>query len=421
MPAESARLFMMAFIAAVIASTLLKLWLLWRHARHVAAHRDAVPARFADRITLAEHRKAADYTQAKIVLALPALAVDLVVLFALTLGGGLQYLHEALAGRFEGHLYGVVLIGCVVLLLSAADLPVSIWRQFVVEARFGFNRMTPALFVVDLFKQAGLTIALGGPLLFVVLVLMERMGDLWWLYVWIVWTGFNLLMIWAYPSFIAPLFNKFSPLADESLKARIEALLARCGFRSNGLFVMDGSKRSAHGNAYFTGLGRNKRIVFFDTLIERLTPEETEAVLAHELGHFHHRHVLKRIVLMFGAALVFLYALALLMQTSWFFAGLGVMQSGTAMALILFSLALPHFLFPVSPLGSYLSRRHEFEADRYAASNASPAMLVSALVKLYQDNAATLTPDPIYSSFYDSHPPASLRIQALERQPGTAG
>ena len=411
---------MTAFVAAVLASTLLKLWLLWRHARHVAAHREAVPPRFAERISLADHRKAADYTLARIRVALPAIAIDLAVLFALTLGGGLQWLHDATARVLDGHLQGVVLIGSVVLLMSAADLPVAIWRQFVVEARFGFNRMTPGLFVADLAREAGLTIALGGPLVYVVLILMERMGDLWWIYVWIVWTAFNVLMIWAYPSVIAPLFNKFTPLDDQALKTRIEALLARCGFRSNGLFVMDGSKRSAHGNAYFTGLGRNKRIVFFDTLVERLTPEETEAVLAHELGHFHHRHVVKRIVAMFAIALAFLFGLAQLMETTWFYTGLGISQPGTAVALVLFAQALPHFLFPLSPLGSYLSRRHEYEADRYAARHASPAMLVSALVKLYQDNAATLTPDPVYSTFYDSHPPAALRVQALEKSPGMA-
>ena len=414
MAPDSARLFSLLFIAAVALSVALKLWLLARQAKHVATHRDRVPERFAERISLADHQKAADYTQAKIRLALPALAIETTLLLLLTLGGGLQWLHEHVSLAFDGHGYGVALVGVTLFLLSIADLPVTIWRQFVVEARFGFNRTTPRLFTVDLAKQAALSILLGAPLLYVVLVLMASMGEQWWLYVWGVWAAFNLLMLWAYPAFIAPLFNKFTPLEDASLRERIESLLGRCGFRSSGLFVMDGSKRSAHGNAYFTGLGRNKRIVFFDTLIERLSPQETEAVLAHELGHFHHRHVIKRVLIMFGAALAFLFALAQLMDTDWFFAGLGVAQGNTALALLLFALALPPFLFPLSPLGSLLSRRHEYEADRYAARNASPDMLVSALVKLYQDNAATLTPDPVYSSFYDSHPPAALRIRALE-------
>jgi STE24 endopeptidase len=414
MAPDSARLFSLLFIAAVALSVALKLWLLMRQARHVAAHRDRVPGRFAERISLADHQKAADYTQAKIRLAIPSLAIETIVLLLLTLGGGLQWLHELASGVVDGNLYGLLLVGATLFLLSLADLPVSIWRQFVVEARFGFNRMTPRLFVADLAKQTALSIVLGAPLLYVVLFLMGSMGDRWWLFVWIVWAAFNLLMLWAYPAFIAPLFNKFTPLDNPTLRERIEALLDRCGFRSSGLFIMDGSKRSAHGNAYFTGLGRNKRIVFFDTLIDRLSPQEAEAVLAHELGHFHHRHVVKRVLVMFGAALVFLFVLAQLMNTGWFFAGLGVAQGNTALALLLFALALPPFLFPLSPLGSLLSRRHEYEADRYAARNASPDMLVSALVKLYQDNAATLTPDPVYSSFYDSHPPATLRIRALE-------
>lgn len=409
--------FSVVFLLALLITLSLKFWLLRRQAVHVAAHRDVVPGQFAERVSLAEHRKAADYTIAKARLAVPAMLIDIGLVLALTLGGGLQGIHEQIWSEISGLTYGVVLIGSVMLLTSLVELPLSIYRQFGLEARFGFNRMTPALFVADLAKQALLAVVIGIPLLYAVLWLMAGMGEYWWLYVWLFWMGFNVLMLWAYPALIAPLFNKFTPLVDPALKARIESLLTRCGFRSNGLFVMDGSKRSAHGNAYFTGLGNNKRIVFFDTLIERLTPVETEAVLAHELGHFRHRHIIKRIVLLFAGALGFLWLLAQLMQTGWFFSGLGVtnpLAHNTAMALMLFMLALPPFVFPLAPLSSLLSRKHEYEADRYAAEHASADDLISALVKLYQDNAATLTPDPLYSCFYDSHPPAALRIRALQ-------
>lgn len=403
-----------AFLTALLISLSIKLWLLWRQMRHVAAHRATVPAAFADRISLTDHQKAADYTLAKARTAIAPLFTELGLVLWLTLGGGLEWLHTVTANHFSGLHYGVVLIVTTMMFFSIIDLPFSLHRQFVIEARFGFNRTTVGLFVTDLVKQTALSAALGIPLLYAVLWLMNQMGYAWWLYVWMLWTGFNLLMLWAYPAFIAPLFNKFSPLADAALAERIEKLLTRCGFRSKGLFVMDGSKRSAHGNAYFTGLGNNKRIVFFDTLIERLTPSETEAVLAHELGHFRHRHIVQRMVLMFGGALGFLYLLAQLMQAPWFFAGLGVTVQNTALALLLFMFALPPFLFPLSPMGSLLSRRHEYQADRYAAQHAAASELISALVKLYQDNAATLTPDPVYSSFYDSHPPAALRIRALQ-------
>ena len=409
-----------AFLAALLISLALKLWLFWRQARHVAAHRGAVPPAFADRISLDSHQKAADYTRAKVRAAILPLFAEVGLVLWLTLGGGLQTLHEITASQLDGLHYGVVLIVLTMVLSSLIDLPFSLHRQFVIEARFGFNRMTLGLFLSDLLKQTALSAAIGVPLLYAVLWLMDDMGEGWWLYVWLLWASFNLLMLWAYPAFIAPLFNKFSPLADTALVERIEQLLARCGFRSKGLFVMDGSKRSAHGNAYFTGLGNNKRIVFFDTLIERLTPSETEAVLAHELGHFRHRHIVQRIVLMFGGALAFLWLLAQLMHADWFFAGLGVSAQNTATALLLFAFALPPFLFPLSPLGSLLSRRHEYQADRYAAQHAAANELVSALVKLYQDNAATLTPDPVYSSFYDSHPPAALRIRALQSLPAPA-
>lgn len=307
----------------------------------------------------------------------------------------------------------MALIFSVMLISGVIDLPLALYTQFVIEEKFGFNRMTLKLFIVDLLKQTALGIAIGTPVLLAVLWLMAQMGSLWWLYVWLFWCAFNLLILFIYPTWIAPLFNKFTPLDNAPLKARIESLLQRCGFATSGLFVMDGSLRSNHGNAYFTGFGKTKRIVFFDTLLNRLQPAEVEAVLAHELGHFKHRHVIKRIVLLFGLSLGFLAALGQLMSADWFFNGLGVTTQNTALALILFFLVVPVFTFLLTPLMSLLSRRHEFEADRYAAAHASADDLVKALVKLYEDNAATLTPDPLHSLFYDSHPPAALRVERL--------
>jgi STE24 endopeptidase len=295
------------------------------------------------------------------------------------------------------------------------DLPLSLYRQFVIEARHGFNRMTLGLFFSDLVKQTLLGVAIGAPVVLAVLWLMGAMGNLWWLYVWLFWSAFNLLVMFVYPTWIAPLFNKFSPLEDGEMKRCIEALLTRCGFRSSGLFVMDGSKRSSHGNAYFTGFGNNKRIVFFDTLLNRLAPPEIEAVLAHELGHFRRHHVIKHIALMFAGSLVLLWLLGQLIDAPWFYAGLGVPAQNTALALILFFLVIPVFTFPFTPLTSYLSRRNEFEADAYAAEHASATDLIRALVKLYQDNASTLTPDPLHSLFHDSHPPAAQRIARLQQ------
>lgn len=397
-------------------TTALRAWLALRQLRHVQARRDAVPAEFADRITPDEHRKAADYTSAKTRLALVELVVDAALLLAFTFGGLLTAFDQFWRGMFDaaGYAHGLALFASVGIAGFLVGLPFSLYRTFVLEARFGFNKMTPALYLGDLLKQLLLTVLIGAPLLLAVLWLMGAMGSLWWLYVWATWLGFNLLVLLLYPTFIAPLFNKFSPLADGEMKSRIEALLARCGFASSGLFVMDGSKRSAHGNAYFTGFGRAKRIVFFDTLLEKLAPAEVEAVLAHELGHFKHRHVWKRIAMMAALSLAFLWLLGQLIDQPWFYAGVNVGAGGTAMALILFSLLLPVFTFPVAPLMSWLSRRHEFEADAYAAQQAGSGDLISALVKLYRDNAATLTPDPLHSLFYDSHPPASQRIAHLK-------
>jgi len=408
--------FTVIFLIAVAVTAATRLWLAGRHIRHVLAHRGEVPPEFAASVTLSAHQKAADYTAAKTRIGRWETLVSVALLLVFTLGGGLQFLADAWTGAFRagGHAHGMALVASVAVIGGIVDLPFSIYRVFVIEERFGFNRMTPRLFIADLAKQIALGAALGLPLLFAVLWLMDRMGDYWWLYVWLAWMAFNLVILAIYPTVIAPLFNKFTPLADESLKARIEALLARCGFRARGLFVMDGSKRSSHGNAYFTGLGAAKRIVFFDTLMQRLAPQEIEAVLAHELGHFKHRHVVKRIAMVAVASLGFLAALGYLIRQDWFFNGLGVQTPSTALALLLFFMVLPAFTFLFHPLASIYSRRHEYEADAYAARQASAGDLVRALVKLYQDNAATLTPDPIHSAFYDSHPPAALRIARLQ-------
>lgn len=405
--------FSFVFILALCATVALRCWLAARQLKHVAAHREAVPAQFAGRITLGSHQKAADYSMTRTRLGFLSLAIEVAVLLAFTLGGGLQVLHDWWATRLDGLAYGVALIFSVMAISSLVDLPLSLYTQFVVEEKFGFNRMTLKLFFADLAKQTLLGALIGTPVLLAVLWLMAQAGSLWWLYTWVFWCVFNLLILLIYPTWIAPLFNKFTPLADNELKARIENLLTRCGFASSGLFVMDGSKRSNHGNAYFTGLGKSKRIVFFDTLLSRLQGGEIEAVLAHELGHFKHRHVMKRIVLMFSLSLGFLAVLGQLMTADWFYRGLGVSTQNTALALILFFLVVPVFTFLLTPLSSLLSRRHEFEADRYAAEHASASELTNALVKLYEDNAATLTPDPLHSLFYDSHPPAALRIAHL--------
>ena len=407
--------FTLLFLAALALTTLLRLWLARRHLRHIAAHRGAVPEAFRDSIALAAHQRAADYTTARVRLGLLDVIVGALLVLALTLGGLLQAMHDGwTALGLGGIAHGLAFIAGLAVLSSLLDLPFSLWRTFVIEERFGFNKMTLRLFLIDLAKGALLGAAIGLPLLAAVLWLMAKMGEAWWLYVWLVWLGFNLLALAIYPTLIAPLFNKFTPLADAVLKERIEALLARCGFRASGLFVMDGSKRSAHGNAYFTGFGQAKRIVFFDTLLEKLAPGEVEAVLAHELGHYKRRHVWKRIAVLALASLAFLWLLGRLIGAPWFYAGLGMQGQDTAAALVLFSLAVPLFVFPLAPLMSALSRRHEFEADAYAAEQTRAGDLVAALVKLYRDNAATLTPDPLYSAFYDSHPPAAARIAQLQ-------
>ncbi len=408
--------FGLAFLAALALTTATRLWLSSRHVRHIAAHRDAVPAEFAGRIPLDAHRKAADYNVAKArVGAVETLAAAALTL-AFTFGGGLQLLADLWdrALRTGGYANGIALIVSVVVISSVVDLPFGLYRTFVIEARFGFNRMTLRLFVTDMIKGAALGAVFGIPLVFVVLWLMSTTGGLWWLAVWGVWVAFSLLVAAVYPTLIAPLFNRFSPLADADLRGRIESLLAKCGFRAKGLFVMDGSKRSSHGNAYFTGFGAAKRIVFFDTLISRLAPQEVEAVLAHELGHFSRHHVWKRMLVGSALGLALLWLLGWLMPQPWFTASLGVSSPSTAMALILFFMIVPAFTFLLKPLGSLYSRLHEFEADAYAARYADAGDMVRALVKLYEDNAATLTPDPLHSAFYDSHPPAPVRIARLQ-------
>jgi len=408
--------FTAVFLAALALTLGLRLWLARRHIRHIARCRERVPAEFSLHIDLPAHQKAADYSSARTRLGMIDVLVGAALLYALTLGGALQALHDAWLGVFgaAGYAQGIALFVSVALIAGLIDLPLSLYRTFVIEARFGFNKMTLGLFFADLAKQTLIGAALGLPLLACVLWLMQRMGEQWWLYVWITWIVFNLVVLTLYPTLIAPLFNKFTPLADAGLKTRIEALLAKCGFRAQGLYVMDSSRRSSHGNAYFTGFGAAKRIVLFDTLIARLAPAEIEAVLAHELGHFWHHHVWKRMAALFALSLGFLWVLGFVMKQDWFYAGLNVQAHSTALALMLFFLVVPVFTFLLHPLTSLYSRMHEYEADAYAAQRTASADLIHALVKLYQDNAATLTPDPLYSAFYDSHPPALLRIARLQ-------
>lgn len=403
------------FVVVLTGTTLARVWLALRQLRHVRRHRDDVPTPFAADIPLPAHRKAADYTAAKVKLGLLNLTVDFLLVLVWTLGGGLATLDDGWRSLGWGPINtGVLAIASFALANVLIGLPLSLYSTFGIETEFGFNRTTVRTYVLDLLKTLLLAVILGGPLLYAALFLMAIAGHRWWLFVWGLWFGFSLVMTWAYPRFIAPLFNKFSPLADEALKSRIETLLERCGFQSKGVFVMDGSTRSAHGNAYFTGFGNNKRIVFFDTLIEKLEPAEIEAVLAHELGHFRLRHVIQRLLLTGALGLAALALLGWLTAQDWFYMGLGVPAPSNYMALLLFALLLPPFLFVFEPLASAWSRRHEFQADNYAKRWADGRALVRALVKLYRDNASTLTPDPLHSAFYDSHPPALARIARLQ-------
>ena len=413
--------FSVLFLVFLVSSVALQFWLSSRQIRHILQHKSAVPEKFASKIPLEAHQKAADYSVAKSKFGLFMLFIEVAILLCFTFFGGLQLIASTLFSLIgDGMIYQISLIAAFATISGIIDLPFAYYRQFSLEERSGFNKMKPALFFRDLVVSTLIGAAIGLPLLWVILTLMAKAGDLWWLYTWIVWTVFQLLMMIIFPTWIAPLFNKFTPLADESLRDRINGLMQRVGFAASGLFVMDGSKRSAHGNAYFSGFGANKRIVFFDTLLERLQPAEMEAVLAHELGHFKLNHIKKRMVLLFIFSLGFLALLGYLKQQVWFYTGLGVnpqllLASNDAMALLLFMLCLPVFTFIFSPLSALASRKHEFEADAFAAKYTKADDLVSALVKLYEDNASTLTPDPLHSAFYDSHPPAAIRIAHLEK------
>ena len=422
MPSEALTLL---FAAALLASIALKFWLVGRQMRHVAAHRDAVPEPFRNTVSLAAHQKAADYTLAKGRFGLLATAFGAAVLLGWTLLGGLDALNavlrESVAPRFGPMAYQLALLGAFVVVSALIDLPFELVSTFRIEQRFGFNRMTWRLYLVDMLKGAAVGIAIGMPVAALILWIMGATGALWWLWAWAAWMVFNLAALVLYPTVIAPLFNTFEPLADASLEQRVQALMARCGFASKGLFVMDGSKRSAHANAYFTGFGAAKRVVFFDTLLGKLTAGEVEAVLAHELGHFKHKHVIKRVLAMFAISLAGFALLGWVSTRAWFYSALGATSSvgvpNDALALLLFMLVVPVFGFFIGPLFARLSRRHEFEADAYACAQASGAELAAALLKLHEDNAATLTPDPLYASFYYSHPPASQRLAALMPQP----
>jgi STE24 endopeptidase len=412
------------FAAALMASLLVKFWLATRQMRHVAAHRDVVPAAFAQTITLAAHQKAADYTLAKGRFGLLTTAFGAAVLLGWTLLGGLDALNvtvrDAIEPRFGAMAYQLALLAAFTLIGGLLDLPFELYSTFRIEQQFGFNRMTWRLYVADMLKGAVVGALIGLPIAALILWLMGATGSLWWLWAWGAWMVFNLAILVLYPTVIAPLFNKFQPLADESLKARVQTLMQRCGFQAKGLFVMDGSKRSAHANAYFTGMGAAKRVVFFDTLLSKLTPGEVEAVLAHELGHFKHKHVTKRIVSMFAMSLAGFALLGWLSNQAWFYTALGAQPSlaapNDALALLLFLMVVPMFGFFVSPLFAQLSRKHEFQADAYACAQSSGQDLAAALLKLHEDNASTLTPDPLYVRFYYSHPAALERLAAIQLQ-----
>ena len=406
------------FAAALLIGMVLKFWLASRQIRHVAQHSDAVPAAFANQISLAAHQKAAHYTIAKSRFGLLELALGAAVLLGWTLLGGLDLLNQWLMDFMGAGLWQqLALLAAFAFIGSLIDLPMTLYQTFVLEERFGFNKMTFKLWLVDLFKSTLIGAAIGLPIVAMILWVMGALGPLWWLWAWALWMAFNLLLLVIYPTFIAPIFNKFKPLEDEALKARVTALMQRCGFAAKGLFVMDGSKRSAHANAYFTGFGASKRVVFYDTLLAKLSAPEVDAVLAHELGHFKHKHIIKRIVSMFALSLAGFALLGWLATRTWFYTGLGVTPNlagpNDAPALLLFMMAAPVFSFFLSPLFAQLSRKHEFEADAYAVQQTSGADLSTALLKLYEDNASTLTPDPLFVKFYYSHPPASERLTRM--------
>jgi STE24 endopeptidase len=402
------------FLVFLALSFAVEWWLSRRQAAHVRAHREAVPPAFRETITLEAHRKAADYTLDKNRLGHIDRIIGAIILLLFTLGGGINAVQSLWSGfGLSALATGVGVILTTLFLIQLLELPIGLYQTFVIEERYGFNRNTPKQFAIDLGLQLLLSVAIGAPLLALLLWVMDSVGQYWWLLAWAILMGFSILMSWAFPTFIAPLFNKFTPLQDETLKKRIETLLERCGFHSKGIFVMDGSRRSGHGNAYFTGIGDSKRIVFFDTLVNSLEHDELEAVLAHELGHFKRKHVLKMLLTSAALMLVGFALLGWLSGQDWFYGGLGVETRSNATALLLFMLISPVFTLFLQPVIAYFQRRHEFEADDFAASHTRPAHLISALVKLYRENASTLTPDPLYSAFHYSHPPAAIRIANL--------
>ena len=406
--------FTILFLVMLLISTLMRLYLSQRQINVVTQNRAQVPATFSDKISLEDHQKAADYTTTKVKFGRLPLFYDITLLLIWTLGGGLEWLDQnILALELDPIVTGITVILSYTLLSSLLDLPFSLYNTFVIEEKFGFNRTTIKTFFVDMIKGSLLGLVIGVPLLYIVLWLMQQTGDQWWIYTWLVISGFSLFMMWVYPTWIAPIFNKFEPLEEGETLNRITNLLNRCGFNSNGIFVIDGSKRSSHGNAYFSGFGRNKRIVFFDTLLKMLNDDELEAVLAHELGHFKKKHIIKGMIISFSITLIALATLAWFMKADWFYSALGVSQASTYMALLLFTLVMPVFTFAFQPLFSLFSRKNEFEADAFAAEQTNADHLITALVGLYRENANTLTPDPLYSAFYDSHPPAPVRIAHL--------
>ena len=410
-------LFTYIFLFSLCLGILIQWILVQKHINCVCSNRNNVPEAFNEKISLEAHQKAADYTEAKVKTGLVELVIGSALLLLWTLAGGLQFLDNWLRtfGMSE-ILTGTTLILSIFAIMTILELPLSLFKIFKIEQSFGFNKMTPKIFFVDLLKNTIVGFLIGAPLLLFILWIMQNSGTYWWIYVWFTWLTFSLLMMWAYPAFIAPIFNKFRTLENDELKTRIENLLSRNGFKSNGIFVMDGSTRSTHGNAYFTGLGANKRIVFFDTLMEELSYDEIEAVLAHELGHFKCNHVRKRISLLAAIFFIGLGILGWLINQVWFYNGLGIEQMSTYMALLLFVMISPAFTFFLQPIFSFISRQHEFEADDFAAGQAQTENLITALVSLYRENANTLTPDPLYSAFHDSHPPAPIRIAHLKNK-----
>ena len=405
------------FLFSLFAGIFVQWFLVQKQINSVRSSRDNVPEAFNDKISLEAHQKAADYTEAKVKTGLLELIIGSALLLLWTLAGGLQFLDNWLRTFGMSEIFtGTALILSVFAIMAILELPLSLFKIFKIEQSFGFNKMTPKIFFVDLLKNTLVGFLIGAPILLFVLWIMENSGTYWWAYVWFTWLTFSLLMMWAYPAFIAPIFNKFRTLENDELKTRIENLLARNGFKSNGIFVMDGSTRSTHGNAYFTGLGANKRIVFFDTLIDELSYDEIEAVLAHELGHFKCNHIRKRISLLAAIFFIGLAILGWLINQTWFYNGLGIDQMSTYIELLLFVMVSPAFTFFMQPLFSFISRQHEFEADDFAAGQAQTENLITALVNLYRENANTLTPDPLYSAFHDSHPPAPIRIAHLKNK-----